>query len=139
MKGTRQQRRALERYAQGVELATESDRRWFEEHPGRTFRIRRMAAAEIGSAAAVLGNLKPPPAGCARFTLVRKFSPTCRMRAFIFGPGDKSGQEASEAVAADLWSQHLERSSSARRYELAIAAVVSDHDAGDEAFEGGAA
>lgn len=134
MTNTRQQRRALERYAYGVECATESDRRWFEEHPHRAFRVRRMAAAEIGSATAALGTLKPAPAGYARFTLVRKVSPNLRVRAFIFGPADKSGQEASEEAAAELWRQRLDRNPEARSHELAVAAIVSDHDGSDPTF-----
>lgn len=131
MTATRQQRRCLERYAHGVSCATDADRRWFQEHPGRSFRIRRMAAAEIGSATAVLGSLKPVPTGSARFTLVRKLGPTERMRAFIFGPADWSGQECSEALAAELWRQHLDGNPAARRHELAIAALVSDRDGGE--------
>lgn len=136
---SRQQRRALARYAHGVGLVTASDRRWFEEHPGREFRVRRMAAAEIGSAAGVLGSPKPLPPGMARFTLVRKIRSDCRMRIFIYGPAHKTGQETGEAVAAALWGHHLGRTPSARDREFAILAVVSDHDAGDQAFEGGAA
>ena len=136
---SRQQRRMLERHSLGVDLVTASDRRWFEEHPGRQFRIRRMAPAEIGSALAVSGKLKPVPAGAARFTLVRKLSPTCRMRIFIYGPAHKSGQETGEAVAAALWDQHADRNAAVLQRQFAIAAIVSDHDAGDQAFEGGAA
>lgn len=136
---SRQQRRMLERHALGVDLITASDRRWFEEHPGREFRIRRMAAAEIGSAVAVRGELKPVPAGAARFTLVRKMGPTCRMRIFIYGPAYKTGRETGEGVAAALWGEYLNASPITRKRELAIAAIVADHDAGDEVFEGGAA
>ena len=136
---SRQQRRSLERYAQGVDLVTASDKRWFEEHPGREFRIRRMTAAEIGSALAVSSKLKPVPAGAARFTLVRKLSPTCRMRIFIYGPAHKTGQETGEAVAEALWDQHVDRNAVVLQRKFAIAAIVSDHDAGGEPFEGSAA
>lgn len=135
---SRQQRRSLERYAQGVDLVTASDKRWFEEHPGREFRIRRMAAPEIGSALAICGELKPIQDGAARFTLVRKLSPTCRMRIFIYGPSHKTGQETGEDVAAALWDQHVDRTAAVLQRQFAVAAIVSDHDAGDEAFEGGA-
>lgn len=129
---SRQQRRMLQRHALGVDLITASDRRWFEEHPGREFRIRRMAAAEIGSALAVRGALKPIPAGAARFTLVRKLSATCRMRIFIYGPAHKTGQETNEGVAAALWDQHVNRNAAALERQFVVAAIVSDHDTGDE-------
>lgn len=136
---SRQQRRSLERYARGVDLVTASDKRWFEEHPGREFRIRRMTAAEIGSAAAVLGDLKPLPAGTARFTLVRKIRPDCRMRIFIYGPDLKNGNETGEDVAAALWGRHLDRNPAVRQREFAITAIVSDHDARTGQRAGGSA
>ena len=134
---TRQQRRALERHAPAVDLVTASDRRWFEEHPHRRFRIRRMAAAEIASIGA-LKALNPVPDGSARFTLIRKMSPDCRLRIFIFGPLHKSGGETSEEIAAALWQQHLNRDPAARARELAIAAMVSDHDHRSAHADGGA-
>ena len=124
---SRQQHRALERYARGVDLATASDRRWFEEHPHRRFRIRRMTAAEIGSTAAVCG-LKPVPAGSARFTLVQRMGPNSRLRIFIFGPADKSGQETSEETAAALWQAYRDRTPAGRERELAVATIIADHE-----------
>lgn len=131
---TRQQKRALERFAAGVDHITAEDRRWFEQHPGRRFRIRRMAAAEIGTAEAA-GGLNPLPAGAARFTLVRKVTPNLRTRIFIHGPAHKSGAEASEELAAALWDTHLDRSPSAQRTErmLAAAMMAQDHHQGGAA------
>ncbi len=128
MAQSRQQRRALERHAQGVDLATASDRRWFEEHPGRRFRVRRMTAAEIGTAGAV-GKLSPQPAGTARFTLVRKDAADRRTRIFIFGPVDKSGFDTSDAVAAALWEHHLRQGGNAQRAGSSLAAtmIAQDH------------
>lgn len=126
---SRQQRRALERHSRGVDLITASDRRWFEEHPHRQFRIRRTAAAEIGQASAFKA-LKPLPEGAARFTLVRKINPDCRMRIFICGPAHKSGNETDECTAAALWDFYLDVTPGAREREFAFAAFVTSHDFG---------
>lgn len=127
---SRQQRRALERHARGVDLVTASDKRWFEEHPGRECRIRRTAAAEIGAAAAVEA-LKPLPEGAVRFTLVRKINPDCRMRIFICGPAHKSGNETDESTAAALWDFYLDATPGAREGEFAFVALVTGHDLRD--------
>ena len=121
---SRQQRRSLDRYAADIDHITAEDRRWFERHPERRFRIRRMAAAEIGSAEAIQA-LKPLPQGTARFTLVRKVTDNFRLRCFIHGPAHKSGAEACDEVAAALWEHHLDRTraraSSTRRSAITTA------------------
>ncbi len=132
---SRQQRRSLDRFAPGVDHITAEDRRWFEQHPERRVRIRRMAAAEIGSAEAIQA-LKPLPQGAARFTLVRKVTDSFRLRCFIHGPAHKSGVEACDEIAAALWEHHLDRSPSARRIEDGLAAALTTQDQDDQ---GGAA
>lgn len=132
---TRQQKRALERFAAGVDHITAEDRRWFEQRPERQFRIRRMAAAEIGTAEAI-GALKPLPQGTARFTLIRKVTDSFRLRCFIHGPAHRSGAEASDELAAALWDTHLDRSPSARRIENGLAAGLITRDRN---HQGGAA
>lgn len=124
---SRQQRRALERAAAGVDHVTAQDRAWFEARPDRQHRIRRMAAAEISSISAVAA-LTPVPAGGARFTLVRKVTANLRLRIFVHGPGHKTGEETGEATAAALWEAHRERSSQAREREDAMVAIAADHD-----------
>lgn len=124
----RQQRRALDRAAAGVDHVTAEDRRWFEARPDRRHRIRRMTAAEIASAEA-MSALSPVPAGGARFTLVRKITPDFRLRVFISGPAHKSGDETGEATAAALWDHHRARNPNASAREDAMTAVAADHDA----------
>lgn len=125
---SRQRRRALDRCAAGVDHVTAEDRAWFEARPDRRFRIRRMTAAEIGTAEA-MDALKPLPAGAARFTLVRKVTPNMRTRVFIYGPAHSSGDDACDEIAAALWDHHLDRSPKARRIETTLAAnlVTQDH------------
>lgn len=131
----RQKRRALSRHAAGVDLVTQADKLWFEHHPDRQFRIRRMTAAEIGTAEA-LHALKSLPLGAARFTLVRKLTSDCRSRIFILGSETKGGEEIGDEVAGTLWEHHLERNPNARNVEakLAAALMVQDHQ-----HQGGAA
>ncbi|TXN40675.1 hypothetical protein FV232_28210 [Methylobacterium sp. WL30] len=124
---SRQQRRALDRAAAGVDHITAEDRRWFEARPDRRHRIRRMTLAEIVSTKAMMG-LNPVPAGGARFTLVRKITPNLRLRLFIFGPKGKTGDETSEETAAALWEHHRDRSPDAQQREDAIATVAADQD-----------
>lgn len=132
---SRQHRRALDRYAAGVEHVTAEDKRWFEQHPERCFRIRRMTAAEIGTAEA-MDALKPLPPGAARFTLVRKLTADRRTRIFIFGSATKSGAETGEDVAEALWLHHLDRSPSAQQAESRLAAALVTRD---QQHQGGAA
>lgn len=132
---SRKKRRALSRHAAGVDLVTHADKLWFEQHPERQFRIRRMTAAEIGTAEA-LHTLKTLPLGAARFTLVRKLTSDCRSRIFILASETKDGAEIGDEVAATLWEHHLKRSPNARNVEarLAAALMVQDHQ-----HQGGAA
>ena len=132
---SRQKRRALSRHAAGVDLVTHADKVWFEQHSERQFRIRRMTAAEIGTAEA-LHALKPLPQGAARFTLVRKLTSDCRSRIFILGSETKDDAEIDDEVAATLWEHHLERSPVSRNVEARLAAALIVQD---QPYQGGAA
>ena len=125
---SRQQRRAMERAAPGVDHITAEDRAWFEARPDRRHRIRRMTAAEIAHAEA-MGGLARVPAGAARFALVRRVTANLRLRLFILGPARKNGDETGEEIAAALWEHHRDRSPEAASREDAMTAIAADHDA----------
>ena len=122
---TRQQRRALERNAEGVDRATESDRRFFQRFPARNYRVRAMAPAEIAQLDTIVnGDMEPLEPGFRRFVVMRQIAPGLRFKVFRQAPAEKVGEEASEHIARSLYEFHLTENPQARAREEAMAAAI---------------
>jgi hypothetical protein len=78
---------------QAVEKASNADRRWFAEHPGRNHRMRRPAFGEA-----------PAHPDMLTFILVKQVRPGFRLRTAIYADTPPPG-EADEAAAACLWAE----------------------------------
>lgn len=135
---TRQQRRAMERNAEGVDRATESDRKFFERFPTRNYRIRAMAPAEVAQLDIVVnGDMEPLKPGCRWFVVMRQIMPGLRFKVFRQAPAEKVGEEASEHIARSLYELHLTENPLARAREAAMMAGIKRAGTPPDQQEGG--
>ncbi|MFG1293750.1 hypothetical protein [Xanthobacter versatilis] len=113
---TRVNQRRLERLAVKNEATIASDRRFFERRPDRQYRLRLASAAEVDLNRALPGIWSAP--GARLFVVVRKISPTVRIRALFFGPADNAADmdNVSEEEAAFLFER-------ARRQNAQLASI----------------
>lgn len=138
MQLSRQQRRALERSAEGVDRATESDRRFFRRFTDRNYRIRAMAPAEVAQLNAVVnGDVEPLEPGFRWFVVMRQIVPGLRFKVFRQAPAEKVGEEASEHIARSLYEFHLAENPQARAREAAMAAGIERAGTPPDQQEGG--
>jgi hypothetical protein len=79
----------------GLEKASESDRRWFERHPHRGWRLRKSI---FGEKIRLVDPLEPPQ-GFTRWTVVKQIEPGFRVRAFCVGPIDAVPVESDDPIA----------------------------------------
>ena len=122
---SRQQRRALERSAEGVDRATESDRRFFRRFPDRIYRVRAMAPAEIEQLNVVVnGELEPLAPGFRWFILMRQIVPGLRFKVFRQAPVEKVGEDVSEEIARALYDHHMAMNPQARAREAMMRAAI---------------
>jgi len=101
----RANQRRLERLALKNEATIASDRRFFERRPDRQYRLRLASTAEVDINRALPGGWAAP--GARLFVVVRKVSPTVRIRALFFGPAENAADmdNVSEAEAAFLFER----------------------------------
>ncbi|MFG1306009.1 hypothetical protein V5F34_17960 [Xanthobacter autotrophicus] len=113
---TRANQRRLERLALKNEATIAADRRFFERRPDRQYRLRLASAAEVDLNRALSGTWSAP--GARLFVVVRKISPTVRIRALLFGPAENAADmdNVSEGEAAFLFGR-------ARRQNAQLAGV----------------
>ena len=87
---------------------TDGDRRFFERHPSRTYRVRLASAAEVETAGATLDVDTAPVRGGRHVMLVRNLEPGVRLRvmaqahAWMAGDLDSVGED--EAGRAYRWT-----------------------------------
>lgn len=106
----------LERLALKNEATIASDRRFFGRRPDRRYRLRLASTAEKDLNQALSGTWNAPDARL--FVVVRKVSPTVRIRALFFGPAENAADmdNVSEEEAAFLFER-------ARRHNAQLASV----------------
>ena len=105
----RHRRRAMKRVAADAERITDADRKFFERFPHRSYRYRRAGHPEMAQLEAVYGAPIFTEAGFVPFILIKNLAPGVRMRAFLPGPADEDGSEATEGELAALWHEHCRR------------------------------
>lgn len=112
----RANQRRLERLALKNEATIASDRLFFERRPDRQYRLRLASAAEVDLNRALPGAWAVP--GGRLFVVVRKISPSVRIRALFFGPAENAADmdNVSEGEAAFLFER-------ARRQNAQLAGV----------------
>lgn len=127
-------RRRLQILAADVDKMVASDRAFFERWPERRHRVRRSSQAEIESYGIVGGEIDLPP-DLALFTLTKSIAPGARIRLFIPGPVNASGEDETEEVAAGAWRFYADRTPWVRVKEHALEAAARrpgglQHDGG---------
>jgi hypothetical protein len=104
--------------------ASESDRRFFKDHPQRSRRIRHATWAEVSAQEVIDGTALPISPGRQCFVAVRQLQPGLRMRAFFIAPdAGEEVEEMPEDLAAS-WYEHV-RPSQAIRIEQQMAGVFT--------------
>ncbi|MEO3475771.1 hypothetical protein AAFN86_28225 [Roseomonas sp. CAU 1739] len=84
-----------DRLMRATEQASDADRRWFAENPGRSHRMRRPMFGEV-----------PAHPDFLTFVLVKQVQPGFRVRTAIYADTPPPG-EADEASAAWLWNSAM--------------------------------
>ena len=116
-KGTRAQRRQLQKLAELVDKACAADRAYFERRPDREHRIRRSHRAEIlqndllGS-----GDSRLPP-GIAWHTVVKNLCSGARLRQFVAFLENADTDLAPEAICRELYEALAARHPQMRELE----------------------
>lgn len=84
-----------------IERLADADTRFFEENPGRRYRLRPAQPVEIATG---FRDRDPAPSGFTLYVVVRQLCPGLRAHAFLMGGPDAHKPEASEAEARDLFA-----------------------------------
>ena len=96
----RRQRRRIRELAPRVDKILDTDRRFFERHPERRFRVRLASEPEVESIDILSGgSFLPPPPGGRWFVLVNQIGPGVRGRSFILGPESAVDSNLSDDAA----------------------------------------
>lgn len=105
---TRQQRRQMKRLAEEADRAVESDRRFFDRRPDRTYRLRLLSGAERQQIEIVQGKPIRPPPDQAVFVVMKQLAPGVRMKATVIGPRESIGEELSDAEAGSVFEGYAD-------------------------------
>lgn len=92
---TRAQRRAIKKLSNEVDRTIEGDRRFFERHASRSYRIRLASSAEMVSLAQ-LEPVRELDLGDRWFVAVRQVAPGMRLRAYFTGPAENETDAPEE-------------------------------------------
>jgi hypothetical protein len=82
---THTKRRHMQKLSNGVDRASQSDRRFFERFPHRSHRFRLASQAEIAQRAILTDAAGPLPKQFRHFVAVRNIAPGVRLRNFVIG------------------------------------------------------
>lgn len=134
---TRQQRRLMQRLGEEADRAVEGDRRFFDRHPARTYRVRLMSGAERQQVEIVQGAEITPAPDQAIFVVMKQLAPGVRMKATVVGPRASIGEELTEAAAACIYERYADIYPAIRDRENAMRAAVEHLSKGQQ--DGGAA
>lgn len=122
---SRQQRRAMQRYATEADQAVEGDRRFFARHPSRTYRVRVLSRAERAQMEAFQGgtfNLNPEAP--IAFVALKQLAPGTRMKAVVFGPAFAIGEDLTEAEARSVYEGYADLHPHVREREAMMLAAM---------------
>lgn len=114
---TRQQRRQMKRLGAEADRAVESDRRYFDRWPHRTYRVRLISGAERKQLEIFQGRPIRPDPDQAVFTVMKQLAPGVRMRATIIGPRESIGEELTDAEAGSIYESYADIHPEVRRRE----------------------
>lgn len=134
---TRQQRRQMQRLAEDADRAVEGDRRFFDRHPARTYRVRLMSGAERQQVEIIQGATITPAPDQAVFVAMKKLADGVRMKATVIGPRVSIGDELTDEEAGAVYEGFADRHSWVRDREAAMRAAVERLSKGQQ--DGGAA
>ena len=104
---SRAEQRQLRALGRAHESVLAADRAFFERHPGRTHRLRRMSAPEIEVSLILRGpGSVRPPEGYVLFVAVKRITPGLRVRAFgaIIPHGGDDPSEAIGRACFETWT-----------------------------------
>jgi hypothetical protein len=97
---TRPQRRLMQKLADRVDRASQSDRRFFERFPHRKHRVRLAGRAEIEQEELLRGAALWAPPPCRIFAAVRNVAPGIRLKLMIRGVEGAETDPTEEMAAA---------------------------------------
>jgi hypothetical protein len=101
MELTTSQRRRFQKLTDEIDRLLDTDRRFFERRPDRSYRLRRAFRQEIEAAAFMGHALTDLPKGKAYFVLIHKITSAVLIRVFLVGSTD------NETDVPDTWLQAL--------------------------------
>lgn len=107
---SRAENRRLEALAPAHDRVLAADRDFFDKHPGRTYRLRRMSAPEIEARLILRGSGSVrPPDGYVLFVALKRITPSIRFRAFgaIIPHGGDDLPEAICRAHFEAWTEGL--------------------------------
>jgi hypothetical protein len=109
---TRAEERQIQKLERDHERVVAADRAWFDRHPGRVYRLRRMSAPEI-RAREILGlpGSATLPPGYVLFVAIKRVTPGQRFRAFGAMPTHTSDDLPEEVCRYNFngWSRGYPR------------------------------
>lgn len=134
---TRQQRRQMQRLAEVADKAIESDRRFFDRYPSRTYRVRLLSHAERRQAEIIQGRPIVPAPGQAVFVVMKQLAPGVRMKANVVGSRAYVGDELTDDEARGVYEDFADLFPQMRDREAAMRTTVEHLSKGQS--DGGAA
>ncbi|MCJ2080729.1 hypothetical protein [Methylobacterium sp. J-090] len=121
--------REMQIHAEAAEKATDDDRRFFEDHPNRTYRVRLLSQAERAQFEILDGVMKPLAEAPIAFAAIKQIAPFVRSRVVVFGPLGAVGQPLTDEQARGIWEGYADRHPWVREQEAKILAAMRQHGA----------
>ncbi|MEE7450007.1 hypothetical protein MRF4_20570 [Methylobacterium radiotolerans] len=119
----RQQRREMKRLTEEADSAVEGDRRFFDRHRGRTYRLRLASQAERQQVELIQGgslNLTPDQAA---FVVMKQLAPGVRLKATSIGPRESIGEDLTDAEAGSVFEGYADIHPEMRQREAMMRAA----------------
>lgn len=119
----RQQRRKMKRLAEEADIAVEGDRRFFDRHVGRAYRLRLASWAERQQIELVQGGRLDPTPDQAVFVVMKQLAPGVRLKATVFGPRESIGEDLTDAEAGSVFEGYADIHPEMRQREAMMRAA----------------
>ncbi|KQS85266.1 hypothetical protein ASG32_18615 [Methylobacterium sp. Leaf361] len=119
----RWQRRKMKRLTEEADSAVEGDRRFFDRHHARTYRLRLASQAERQQIELIQGgslNLTPDQAA---FVVMKQLAPGVRLKATVIGPRESIGEDFTDAEAGSVFEGYADIHPEMRQREAMMRAV----------------
>ncbi len=135
----RQQRRKMKRLTEEADSAVEGDRRFFDRHRGRTYRLCLASRAERQQIELIQGGRLNPTTGQAVFVVMKQLAPGVRLKATVFGPLESVGEDLTDAEAGAVFEGYADIHPEMRQREAMMRAAYVRLGGQSDQQEGGPA